>query len=285
MRTDPSMSMGQCATTACLLEVTAPKPGNVHRGADFEDVTFLDFALSAVAIGPIFDQASNLSVGQLILQAIEATRRVVNTNTNLGLMLLMAPLAKIDAAEGFEQGITRVLSKLTSQDSADVYQAIGIAKPGGMGKVAQHDVAAAPPSSLLEAMALAAERDLIAKQYAGNFAELKAVVNQLLAVYLSARSLMAAIVNAHVWQMGEHPDSLIARKCGVAISTQSAAFASRVLESGVPGEEAYENAISDLDFWLRSDGHKRNPGTTADLIGAALFWLLRTGKLSPPFST
>lgn len=284
MRPQLSMSIGQCATTACLLEVTAPKPGNVHRGADFEDVTFLDFALSAVAIGPIFDQASNLSAGQLILQAIEATRRVVNTNTNLGLMLLMAPLAKISAARSLKEGAAEVLSELTAQDAADVYKAIGVANPGGMGKVDQHDVAATPPSNLLDAMAIAAERDLIAKQYTTNFADLGDLCDRLLAVYSSTRSLTTAIVNAHVWQMAQHPDSLIARKCGAATSIQSAAFASQVLESGSPGDEDYENALGDFDFWLRSDGHKRNPGTTADMIGAALFWLLRTGQLSPPFT-
>lgn len=277
------MSPGQCATTACLLEVTAPKPGNVHRGADFEDVTFLDFALSAVAIGPIFDQAANLRVGQLVLQSIEATRQVVTTNTNLGLILLMAPLAKVECSEGLEAGVNRVLNAMNAKDASDVYKAISIANPGGMGKVEKHDVALAPPASLVEAMSLAADRDLIARQFTNHFADCQSLCDLLLAVHRKGFGIIESIVYAHIWQMARHPDSLIARKCGLATSEKSAALASKVLASGQPRDEDYELALADLDFWLRSDGHRRNPGTTADMIGAALFWLLRTGELKPPF--
>ena len=52
------LSIGQCASLACLLEVSAPKPGNVHRGADFEDMTFADFAASRFAIFHEFQHSS-----------------------------------------------------------------------------------------------------------------------------------------------------------------------------------------------------------------------------------
>ncbi len=284
MTQNTSMSMGQFATLACLLEVTAPKPGNVHRGADFEDVTFLDFVVSAAAIGPVFDRTATLSVGELVLQSIEATRQVVNTNTNLGLMLLMAPMAKIDASEGLKIGATRVLSELSPSDAANVYAAIGLASPGGLGKVDQHDVSSSPPSSLLEAMRLAADRDLIAKQYVTAFADLSdLVVDKILTSVQSGQSLTDAIVHTHVSLMAQRPDSLIARKCGPETSEKSALLAGKVLESGTPESEEYAEALADLDFWLRCDGHRRNPGTSADMIGAALFWLLRSGQLTPPW--
>src|SRR5690349_6173570 len=89
----PRLSIGQCATLACLLEVTAPKVGNVHRGADFPDLTFTDFAASAVAIAPAMENARQTGVGRAALDAITATRQVVSTNTNLGMVLLIAPLA------------------------------------------------------------------------------------------------------------------------------------------------------------------------------------------------
>ena len=89
-----NLTLGQKVTLACMLEVSAPKPGNVHRGADFEDLTFYDFIQSAVAIGSVFERHQVLSLGQLVFAAVEATRSVVSTNTNLGLILLMAPLAK-----------------------------------------------------------------------------------------------------------------------------------------------------------------------------------------------
>ena len=81
---DEQLSIGQCATLACLLEATTPKPGNVHRGVDFEDMTFLDFAVSAAAIGPVMDRVREYGVGQTVLEAIRATRRLVPVNTNLG---------------------------------------------------------------------------------------------------------------------------------------------------------------------------------------------------------
>ena len=210
---------------------------------------------------------------------------MVTTNTNLGLVLLMTPLAKVDCTEGLNSGANRVLSNLTSQDAAEVYKAIGFANPGGMGKVETHDVASSPPGSLVEAMVLASDRDLIAKQYTSGFADLERLCDYLLAVHQGGLGIMESIVHAHIWQMAEHADSLIARKCGQATSDKSATLAAKVLASGGPREEDYEIALGDLDFWLRSDGHKRNPGTTADMIGAALFWLLRTGKLMPPFPT
>src|SRR5204863_6766460 len=140
-----------------------------HRGADFEDVTFLDFAISAAAIGPVFERASELTVGKLLLEGVQATRRVVSTNTNLGLLLLMAPLAKIAPGESLQVGAQRVLALLTSQDASDAYSAIALANPGGLGKVEEHDVSAEPPKDLLVAMKMAAERDLIAKQYVTDF--------------------------------------------------------------------------------------------------------------------
>ena len=86
-----SLSVGRIATLACVLEVTAPKPGNVHRGADFEDVTFSDFLISAIAIGEVFDRP-HLSVGQTVLQAVQQTAALVGSNTNLGIVLLLSPL-------------------------------------------------------------------------------------------------------------------------------------------------------------------------------------------------
>src|SRR6185436_1568049 len=89
------LSVSQCATLACLLEVTAPKAGNVHRGADFDDLTFTDFAVSAAALGPAMETAASGGVGSAVFAAIESTRKLVNTNTNLGMALLIAPLAAV----------------------------------------------------------------------------------------------------------------------------------------------------------------------------------------------
>ncbi len=96
-------------------------------------------------------------------------------------------------------------------------------------------------------------------------------------------SLADAIVDAHLRVMAAFPDSLIARKCGPAIAEQAADRAAAVLAAGDPEDERRQRALADFDFWLRSDGHRRNPGTTADLIAAGLFAALCEGKISPPF--
>ncbi|MBC7856148.1 MAG: triphosphoribosyl-dephospho-CoA synthase [Pirellulaceae bacterium] len=280
------MSIGQCATLACLLEATAPKVGNVHRGADFENLTFTDFVVSAVAIGPAMESCSNplqrVSVGATILEAIRATRQLVDTNTNLGMVLLIAPLAAVPRNEPLVGGVGKILRSLTPEDSRLVYEAIRLAQPGGMGQVEEMDVAAEAPSDLLVAMAAAAERDLVALQYVREFDLVLSKVAPWLSEAASRWSLTDAIIHTHLRLLAEHPDSLIARKCGLQMAQEVSTYAAAVLAAGSPGDDSYHEAVADLDFFLRSDGHRRNPGTTADLIAAALFALLRDGKLQPP---
>src|SRR5262249_5685863 len=151
------------------------KPGNVHRGSDFEDLTYLDFAISAAVIGPVFDLTASAQrpprVGSLVLAGVEATRSAVATNTNLGMLLLFAPLAIVPRHEPLASGVKRVLSHLNADDSRDVYAAIRLAQPGGLGKVPEADIHATPPEDLRAAMQLAADRDLVARQYVNDFAE------------------------------------------------------------------------------------------------------------------
>ncbi len=281
-----TLSLGQCATLACLLEVTAPKPGNVHRAADFSDTTFSDFVASAVAIGPVFEDASRRRVGRTVLEAVQATRQVTSVNTNLGLILLLAPLAAGAAHRSLAAGVERVLANLQPDDARDVFEAIRLAGPGGIAPrdqpVPQHDVAESPPSDLREAMRCAADWDLVARQYAFGFRE---VLDQVLPWLIEneGHRLTDRIIYTHVRTMSMHPDSLIARKCGRDVAQEAAARAGAALAAGPVGSENYERAIADLDFWLRSDGNRRNPGTTADLIGAALFVAIRQGLVRPPY--
>ncbi|MFV1964501.1 MAG: triphosphoribosyl-dephospho-CoA synthase [Pirellulaceae bacterium] len=278
------MNIGQCATLACLLEATASKPGNVHRGSDFEDLTFPDFVASAVAIGPSMEKAGETGVGQAVLGAVQATQRWVGTNTNLGTIFLLAPLAAVPGPIGLADGVARVLSAMDSNDSQRVYEAIRQAKAGGLGRVPQWDVSEKAPPSLISAMRDAAERDMIARQYGNGFDELfNLVVPWILEGHQSGGPLTDTILHVHVRLMARFPDSLIARKCGPEVAKSASRKAAAVLEAGAPNETAYLRALSDLDFWLRSDHHRRNPGTTADLIAAGLFAVFRDGLVEPPF--
>ncbi len=277
------LPIGQCAAIACLLEVSAPKVGNVHRGADFPDLTLDDFLLSALAIGPAMEAAATSGVGPAVLQAIQATRRVVRTNTNLGMVLLLAPLAAVPRDRALDDGVAGVLRSLAPRDAECVFEAIRLAEPGGLGKVDAMDVADAPPPDLLAAMRAAAERDLVARQYVENFRQVfEWVVPALLAACESGLPLPRAIVHTQLQVLSRAPDSLIARKVGLETAREASDRAADVLAQGDPCGEAYEQALADLDFWLRSDGQRRNPGTTADLITAGLFAVLREGKLRVP---
>lgn len=298
---------------ACLLDVTVPKPGNVHRGADFEDATFFDFAASAVAIGPSMQRASTLSppsVGRTVFDAIQATREVTNTNTNLGIVLLLAPIAAVSdvirengsawseaSVSGDSQSTTiadpvsdllaPVLAAMTPEDARLTYEAIALAHPGGMDSVEEMDVKDEPPEDLLLAMSLAEDRDLVAKQYVTAFAEVCRLRMELLERVENTRgrdlkkqeAIRDAVVLTFVNLMHRHPDSLIARKCGSEIAIESGRRAGAVLEAQERGATDFHRALSDLDFWLRCDGNRRNPGTSADLITAAMFLALVENRL------
>ena len=278
-----SFSVGQCATLACVLEATAPKPGNVHRHADFESLKFSDFLISAVGIGPTMERASEQGVGVTTLAAAQSTWSLVQTNTNLGTVLLLAPLAAVDTRHKLRDGIAGVLNSLNADDARAIYQAIRLMHPGGMGKVDTLDLASSPPTDILAAMQLAAKRDLVARQYTNCFTQVFDSAAWLIDGLHTGWTLMDTIVRTHVRLMASFPDSLIARKCGPQLAGESRDRAGAVLESGTPGEADYERALVDLDSWLRADGHRRNPGTTADLIAAGLFVALRERTLTPPF--
>jgi triphosphoribosyl-dephospho-CoA synthase len=259
-----------------------PKPGNVHRGADFDDATLYDFSTSAVVIGPIL--AAEHGVGSAILEAVRATNRFVGHNTNLGMILLLAPLAAVPREEPLRSGVARVLRGLTATDSAAVYEAIAHAKPAGLGKATEMDVGGPPPDSLLAAMTLAENRDFVARQYARDFADVfEHVVPPIVEHCRAGRSLTVAVIDTFVSLIARFGDTLIARKCGQRVSDHAAVMANHVISAGAPGDEDYQEALSDLDFWLRSDDHRRNPGTTADLVAAGLFAIFRDGLIDPPW--
>jgi triphosphoribosyl-dephospho-CoA synthase len=272
------LGIGQCATLACFLEATAPKPGNVHRGVDFDDLTYPDLITSAIVVGPVIERAHQRRLGETILDAVRAMCEAVETNANLGTILLLAPLAAVPRERPLADGVADVLARLDAEDSRLVYEAIRIARPGGMGRVDQADVAGEAPADLIAAMRLAAERDLVARQYVNGFyVVFHDVVPAIQSGLDRGWGTSGAIVHAQMTIMSRFPDSLIARKCGAETAQRAADHAAEVLRAGTPNDDPFWQAAADLDFWLRSDGHRRNPGTTADLIAAGLFAMLRDG--------
>jgi triphosphoribosyl-dephospho-CoA synthase len=276
---------GQLAQLACLLEVSARKPGNVHRFRDFDDAHYLDFVLSASAIAEPMDLAREVGIGTTILRAVEATRQLVATNTNLGMILLLAPMAAVPVEEDLRNGLIRVLESTTVEDAALAYRAIRLARPGGLGQTDDQDVASEPTINLRDAMRLAAGRDLVAHQYASEFADVfDRAMPRLRAAISRGYPVETAIIDAYLDFLAYRPDTLIARKRGEATAIEATNRASRVLELGWPDTSEGMESLTAFDDWLRLDGHARNPGATADLITAALFAALRDGTIQLPFA-
>lgn len=272
----PAEKVSFAAQMACLLEVSADKPGNVTPFADFADTRYTDFLASAVILGQVLRKAATLATGSLVLEAVRDTKRSVGRNTNLGIALLFAPLAK--AALRKERRLLRsrlhsVLTTLTPYDGQKVYEAIRLAEPGGLGQADQLDVRATHGRvELLEAMRAAADRDSIAREYAGDF-EITFTIGApaLTRCLQETGDPEASIIQTYLTLLSRVPDSLIARKCGAREADRISREAGKILTiGGVYTEQGWRRLLR-WDRALRKNGNRLNPGTTADLTASVLF--------------
>lgn len=263
---------------ACELEVSAPKLGNVHPNAAFSDCDHVAFINAAAQIAPVLGSSEpSLTLGDRVLESVKRTRRVTEANVNLGIILLIAPLAMADD----RQDVTSVIRALSPVDGSKVFEAIRLASPGGMKRKelpSNQDVLTAQdaPIDLVNAMSQAAHRDRIALQYASSFDDFfKQVIPVVDAQLTGALPVHDAIVNAQLHLMSREVDSLILRKCGPEIAEETRARAAACLA----GDSVEQR--QPFDAWLRADGNRRNPGTTADLLAASLYWLLMRNIQNP----
>jgi triphosphoribosyl-dephospho-CoA synthase len=265
--------LAELVEVACLLEVSAPKPGNVSPGHDFDDMTCTDFIWSALAVRPAFERCLEHTVGRVVREAIAATRARVRFNTNLGIVLLLAPLARAAAQAGgtLHERTEHVLHGLDLQDTRDVFAAIRLAAPGHLGDAPAEDVRKEPALPLREVMALAADRDAVAREYASNYDRtFETVVPALQTARRAGLDWPAAALEAHLTTLAQVPDTLIARKVGMEAAREASRRAAEV--AGLPwGTNERARGLQALDAYLRSRGHRLNPGTTADLVAAGLF--------------
>jgi triphosphoribosyl-dephospho-CoA synthase len=287
MTSDPIfIDIAAAAQLACLLEASAPKPGNVSPGRHFRDVRYEHFLASAAAIGPAFDGVAERPLGATIRAAIDATSRWTASNTNLGIVLLLAPLARAafdvraagPTAAVLREAVGRVLDASTVDDARDVYAAIRQAHPGGLGHVGAQDVAAEPTVTLLEAMRLAAERDGIAHEYATGFAvTFDTAVPALERARAEGLAWDDAVVETFLTVLAARPDTHIARRGGAELAGAVSARARRVLAAGGVRTSEGREAIDGMDAALRGGDNTASPGTTADLTTAAVFVVLAAG--------
>jgi len=274
------LNIAEAIRLACVLEVTARKPGNVHPEASFADLKYEHFVTSAAVAAPALAAAGDTGVGRAIHMAAVRTHAATGRNTNLGTLLLIAPLAAVPAQQSLREGIDRVLCGLGIEDARFTYDAIRLMQPGGMGLVESEDISGVPTCTLLECMQLAADRDLVALQYANGYQPVIYDALDLLAQCVqTSQAWDQTVITLQLSLMSHYPDTLIERKCGPETARESADRAKRILDAGWPDAVRSRSLLKEFDSWLRNDGHRRNPGTTADLIAACLFAALREGVL------
>jgi len=279
--TSGAAQVAAAAQLACLLEVSAPKPGNVSPFAGFRDASYEDFLASAAAIGPALTAAGERPLGATIRAAVEATARWVPSNTNLGLVLLLAPLARAALTPGgasLRDRLAATLAATTVADARDTYAAIRLGAPGGLGRAPDQDVANTPTATLRDVMAMAAERDAIAREYASDFRTTFELGAPALRAALADRlPWRDAVVETYLTLLAAAPDTHIARKLGLPAAVTVQQRGRSVLDAGgvrtAPGREA----IAALDGELRDEANTLNPGATADLTGAAIYLVLLEG--------
>ena len=273
------MSLGSRVRVAIETECSAIKAGNVHPYASFSDLNHGQFVAAAKAIGERVDNCHGQPVGQIVLQCVHAMIQTTGTNTSLGTILLMAPLvvaasriAQVQIEENSLQASVReTLFQLTPDDSRTIYEAIRIAKPGGLGESMSMDLRESAPDNILDAMRLAAGWDDIALQYVSGFELVFAIARRINIKEASGLSKLDSIRCLQVELLSERVDSLIERKQGLVIAKDVQSQASEVIGSGPYGSPEYEVAWHRLDNRLRDKRHRGNPGTIADLIAASLF--------------
>lgn len=257
---------------ACRQEIEALKPGNVHRFADGHRMTTGQFLTSArVSSAPLTDP--DLPLGLRIRDAVRATRDAVGTNTNLGIVLLCAPLAAAAAMGGgdLRTNLRRVLDAIDLDDTAAVFEAIVLAAPGGLGEAPKHDVHERPTVGLLEAMRAASDRDRIARQYVTGFADIfDTGMPALRAAVARGEHGMWLAVHVYLEFLTAFPDSHILRKHGAEVAKAVCAEASSVRHQfeAAGDEETRIEVLLAVDARLKAGDI--NPGTSADLTVACL---------------
>ena len=266
--------VSQLFLDACLAELDALKPGNVHRFAGGHGMSVGDFEKSAAAAAPAIGDAG-LSLGARIEQAVAVTREAAGQNTNLGIILLAAPLAQAALAPlpgNLHTRLRAVLESLTVEDARAAYRAIRTAEPGGLGNAPAHDVAGEPDVTLLEAMRAAETKDRIAWNYTHGFVDIFDLgLKWLEGGHRRWGSVHWVTTYVYLGFLAHIPDTLIERKFGSEAASEVRDEA-RPIEAGLSQCATPQDMAAPLhafDASLKERG--LNPGTSADLTVATLF--------------
>jgi triphosphoribosyl-dephospho-CoA synthase len=281
------LTLSQLYYQACEIELQAFKPGNVSVFSEGHDMTVADFSISAkVSADPISNP--DYSLGEKIYFAVKATREAVGCNTNLGIILLCAPL--IQAVQNsakqhpLRAALAKVLLNTTKQDADWVFKAITLAAPGGLGESEQQDVNDLPSVTLTEAMAIAADKDRIALQYTNCFKDIFdfGLLEYNRAFVLSGDSGWAALT-VFAKMLARFPDSHIERKYGKQYSEWIADEMTLLCNAMKTANMLDEVLPTLFNIDKAFKAKKINPGTTADLTVATVLVALLEQLFSHDF--
>jgi triphosphoribosyl-dephospho-CoA synthase len=296
--------VSSCLQLAVLLEVSAyPKPGNIHRTADFKETRYEHFLASAVALASTFKEAARkgtlvakkeiafneLEVGRLIRDAVEQVKTWQSGgNTLLGTIILLTPMASaagvtltqgIFSVSRLRKNVKLVVESTTPEDAANLYDAISIAKPGGLGEAPKLDVT--EPASkqkilrdkitLFDVFKISSAWDSVSSEWVNNYTiTFDLGYPHFANVLKETKNVNTATVHTFLRILSEIPDTLIARKLGMARAKEVSIRAKRVLEAGGLTTQKGKEELLRFDKELRDSEHQLNPGTTADLTAAVL---------------
>jgi triphosphoribosyl-dephospho-CoA synthase len=296
--------ISQCLELAMLLEVSANKPGNVNLTTGFEGTRVEHFLASAVAASGWFEETASrgiavhdgkrsvgdVGMGQIIKEcAADINAWQTGGNTLLGTVMLLVPIAvaagMTPTEENFGFDLARLRENLrlavestTAEDAVHLYEAIDIAKPSGLNEAPDLDVTD-PVSktrlleenvSLFEVFKIAAGYDDICSEWVRNYPITFDLAYPYLMEQLERGDLNKAVVHTFLKILSEHPDTFIARKVGAEKAREVSSEAKKVLALGGLETSEGRKSILEFDRKLRESGDRLNPGTTADLIAAAL---------------
>ena len=257
-----------------IAELHALKPGNVSRYAAGHGMDYGDFVKSATAVTPILCRAG-MGLGERVLAAVRATRATVRCNTNLGMLLLFAPLIRawerLEPDQNLEQSLKHVLEDLDQGDAKNVFDAIRLASPGGLGQAAKYDLHSEVQVGLREAMAEASSRDLIALQYSNDFEELFHIGLPVLQGYTERwKNLEWATVGCYLTFLSRFPDTHISRKYGADKAREVTHKTREIWQAFDKNDNPEDMRDMLLEYDRELKNTNINPGTSADMTAASV---------------
>ena len=286
--------IAKLAQIASVLEVSGwPKPGNVHRTRNYDDMVFQDFAISAVVIGDTMeevatqakeaDDLSKAELGRFILQAVDETNKWIETNTNLGIMMMCIPIAAAASISGefdeIQENVGRLMDATTVDDAVNLYDAINIADAGGMGDQEEFDVMSekakdelrANNQTMYDVLEISAGWDRLANELTNKMPVCFEIGYPTFYNFWESSDDVDAINMATVLTfmtvLSQIPDTLISRKYGDETAESVSQKAAEILK--FKDDDSFVEKLLEFDDYLFENGY--NPGTTADLTAASIF--------------